>query len=111
MEVKIIGKIKEKPTAKTVLKEKAKAIPKEIIRRGLEDGAEHLRTQLRDAAQNGQQDGYGGDQLEDAAAEVSRRMIHSAAVLLKQRKTEEKEHAESLVKFQDETTSEHIDAE
>jgi hypothetical protein len=111
MEVKNINKIKEKPTAKTVLKEKAKAIPKEIIRRGLEDGMERLRTQLRDAAQDGQQDRYGGDQLEDAAAEVSRRMVYSAAVLLKQRKTEGKEQTESLADFPGETTLEHIDRE
>ena len=70
-----------------------------------------MRTQLRDAAQDGQQDEYGGDQLEDAAAEVSRRMIHSAAILLKQRKTEGKEQTESLANFPDETTSKHIDTE
>ena len=94
-----------------MLKEKAKAIPKEIIRRGLEDGMERLRTQLRDAAQDGQQDEYGGDQLEDAVAEVSRRMVHSAAILLKQRKTEGEEQTESLANFPGETTSEHIDTE
>ncbi len=94
-----------------MLKEKAKAIPKEIIRRGLEDGTERLRTQLRDAAQDGQQDEYGGGQLEDAIAEVSRRMIHSTAVLLKGRKTEGKEQSESLANFPNETTPEHIDME
>jgi len=70
-----------------------------------------LRTQLRDAAQDGQQDEYGGDQLEDAVAEVSRRMVHSAAVLLKGRKTEGKEQIELLADFPGETTLEHIDME
>lgn len=77
----------------------------------MEDGTERLRTQLRDAAQDGQQDEYGGDQLEDAAAEASRRMIHSAAALLKGRKTEGKEQIELLADFPGKTISEHIDME
>ncbi len=70
-----------------------------------------MRTQLRDAAQDGQQDEYGGDQLEDAAAEVSRRMVHGATTLLKQRKIEGKEQTELLADFPSETTLEHIDRE
>ncbi len=39
-----------------------------LVRQGLEDGTQRLRGQLRDAAQEGQQDRYGGDQIEGAAA-------------------------------------------
>ena len=38
-----IAKIKEKRTVKGKLKEKAKAAPKELVRRGLNDGTERLR--------------------------------------------------------------------
>lgn len=44
------------------------AAPKELARRGLEDGIERLRGQLRDTAQGGQTDRYGGDQIQDTAA-------------------------------------------
>lgn len=68
-EVKNIEKIKEKRAAKKGLKEKVKAAPKELVRRGLDDGTEHLRGQLRETAQRGQADNYGGDQIEDTARE------------------------------------------
>ena len=48
------------------LKERVKSAPKELIRRGLDDGTERLRGQLRDTAQHGQQDNFGGDHLGDA---------------------------------------------
>lgn len=60
-------KIKEKAPIRKELKEKVKAAPKELLRRGLSDGTQRLRGQLRDTAQRGQRDGYGGDQIEDAA--------------------------------------------
>lgn len=41
--------------------------------RGLDDGSERLRTQLRDTAQHGQADEYGGDTIEDTAARGLRR--------------------------------------
>lgn len=50
------------------LKEKVQTAHKELARRGLVDGVERLRGQLRDTAQGGQTDRYGGDQIEDAAA-------------------------------------------
>ena len=49
------------------MKEKVKSAPKELIRRGLEDGTERLRLQFRDAAQQGQTDGYGGDRWSAAS--------------------------------------------
>ena len=48
--------------AKTV-SEKVKSAPKELARRGLESGVDRLRGQLRDTAQRGQRDAYGGDTL------------------------------------------------
>lgn len=62
-----------------------KSAPKELIRRGLDDGSERLRGQLRDTAQHGQRDSYGGDQIEDAAATGSRQAERTAERLLKRR--------------------------
>ena len=72
--------------AKTV-SEKVKSAPKELARRGLESGVDRLRGQLRDTAQRGQRDAYGGDTLEDTGAEGFRRGIHGMERLLKGRKT------------------------
>ena len=55
-EVRYIDKIKEKPQVQHTLKERVKSAPKELIRRGLDDGTERLRGQLRDTAQHGQRD-------------------------------------------------------
>ena len=66
-------KIKEKPTLGERVKEKAVFAPKELLRKGLDDGSERLRTQLRDTAQHGQADEYGGDTIEDTAARGLRR--------------------------------------
>lgn len=72
--------------AKTV-SEKVKSAPKELARRGLESGVDRLRGQLRDTAQRGQRDAYGGDTLEDTGSEGFRRGIHGMERLLKGRKT------------------------
>ena len=61
-------KIKEKPALSQRVKEKAVSTPRELLRKGLDDGSERLRTQLRDTAQHGQADEYGGDAIEDTAA-------------------------------------------
>ena len=55
-----MDKIKEKPHTVASVREKIKAAPKELVHRGLEDGSDRLRTQLRDAAQQGRRDDYGG---------------------------------------------------
>lgn len=74
-------RIKEKPTLTGHIKEKAVSAPKELLRRGLDNGAEQLRTQLRDAEQRGQTEESGGDQIEDTAAEEVR---HAKNALLGQ---------------------------
>lgn len=62
-----IDKIKEKKPGRKGLKERAASAPKQLLRRGLDDGTERLRGQLRDASQRGQRDDYGGDRIEDTA--------------------------------------------
>lgn len=66
-------RIKEKPTLGERVKEKAVSAPKELLRKGVDDGSERLRTQLRDTAQQGRRDEYGGDAIEDTAASGLRR--------------------------------------
>lgn len=68
------------------LKEKVKTVPKELVRRGLDDGTERLRGQLRDAAQNGQPDDYGCDRIEDTADRGARRAERGVESLLKNRR-------------------------
>ena len=81
-----MDRIREKPSVSNTIREKAKAAPKELVHRGLDGGAERLRTQLRDTAQQGRQDGYGGDRIEDTAADGMRRMERGAEKLIKERK-------------------------
>jgi hypothetical protein len=56
------------------------------VRRGLDDGTERLRGQLRDTTQHGQRDDYGGDWIEDAAAAGGHRAEQAAEKLLKGKK-------------------------
>lgn len=56
----------ERPQGQHTLKERVESAPKKLIRRGLDDDIERLRGQLRDVAQHGQRDDFGGDQLGDA---------------------------------------------
>lgn len=81
-----MDKIKEKPQTVSSIHKKIKAAPKELVHRGLEDGSDRLRTGLRDAAQQGQRDDYGGDQIEDTAAGGIRRMERGAEKLVKERR-------------------------
>ena len=85
-------RIKEKPTLGERVKEKAVSAPKELLRKGLDDGSERLRTQLRDTAQQGRRDEYGGDAIEDTAASGLRR---AEKELLKQRKKKNAEQSAS----------------
>lgn len=85
-----MDKIKEKTQAVSRVREKAKAAPKELVHCGIEGGADRLRTGLRDTAQCGQRDDYGGDRIEDTAADSMRRMGRGAEKLIKVR---QKNHA------------------
>lgn len=81
-----MDKIKEKPQATSSIREKITAVPKELVHRGLEDGTDRLRTQLRDAAQQGRRDDYGGDQIEDTTADSMRRMERGAEKFIKEKR-------------------------
>ena len=72
----------EKPQVQHTLKERVKSAPKKLIRRGLDDGTERLR----DVAQHGQRDDFGGDQLGDAEASGVKRAEQLAERLLGKRK-------------------------
>ena len=72
----------EKPQGQHTLKERVKSAPKKLIRRGLDDGTERLRGQLRDVAQHGQRDDFGGDQLGDAEVSGVKRAEQLAECLL-----------------------------
>lgn len=63
----MIDKVKEKKPGKKGLKERVVSVPKQLLRRGLDDGTDRIRGQFRDASQRGQRDDYGGDKIEDAA--------------------------------------------
>ena len=84
--MRYIDKIKEKPQVQHTLKEHVKSAPKELIRRGLDDGTERLRGQLRDTAQHGQRDDFDGDQLGDAEVSGVKRAEQLAEHLLGKRK-------------------------
>lgn len=81
-----MDKIKEKPQTASGIREKIAAAPKELAHRGLEDGTERLRGQLRDAAQQGRRDDFGGDRIEDTAAGGMRRMEQGAEKLIKEKR-------------------------
>ena len=66
---------------------KVKAAPKELVRRGLDDGTERLRGQLRETAQRGQASDYGGDRIEDAAARGAYQARRGIESLLKKKKS------------------------
>ena len=85
-------RIKEKPTLGERVKEKTISAPKELLHKGMDDGSERLRTQLRDTAQQGHRDEYGGDAIEDTAASGLRR---AEKELLKQRKEKNTEQSAS----------------
>ena len=85
-------RIKEKPMLGERVKEKAVSTPKELLRKGLDDGSERLRTQLRDTAQQGRRDEYGGDAIEDTAASG---LYRAEKELLKQRKKKNAEQSAS----------------
>lgn len=73
------------------MKEKVKAAPKELVRRGLDDGTERLRGQLRETAQHGQADDYGGDRIEDTTVSGARRAERGIENLLKKKKADRRD--------------------
>ena len=56
-------------------------MPKEVVHRTVNQGAERLRSQLREAAQEGKRDTFGGDQIEDRAVDGSQLAARGAVGL------------------------------
>lgn len=83
-------KIKEKPALTERVKEKAVSAPRELLHKGFDDGADRLRTQLRDTAQQGRRDEYGGDTIEDTAANGLRRAKKELLTQRRRRATEQR---------------------
>ena len=90
-----IDKIKEKKPGRKGLKERAASAPKQLLRRGLDDGIERLRGQLRDATQRGQRDDYGGDRIEDTAWAGTRWAVRGVEKLLKKKQMGKKRGPEA----------------
>lgn len=81
-----INKVKARKPGKKGLKERAATAPKQLLRRGLDDGTERLRGQFRDASQRGQRDDYGGDRIEDTAWTGTRWAGRGVEKLLKKKR-------------------------
>lgn len=70
-----IQKIKEKQSIGKTIKGKIQSVPKEFLRRGLLDGTEKLKGQLRDAAEGGQREDTEADRAQDTARMGARRAV------------------------------------
>lgn len=70
-------------------------IPKQIVRRGLSNGTERLRSQFREAGQRGEASEYGGERIENTAAAVSAFAGRNTAKLLKHGKRGKKHSSPS----------------
>ena len=102
-------KIKEKPARSERIEEKVVSAPKELLHKRLDDGAERLRTQLRDTAQQGQRDEYGGDDIEDTAVSGSKRAAAARTAGIRPRTGAQGDAAdEASADGAEQTTSEYI---
>lgn len=59
-------------------------VPKEAVHRTVNQGAERLRTQIREVAQEEKRDTFGGDQIEDRTVDGSQLAARGAVRLAKQ---------------------------
>lgn len=87
------------------MKEKAETAPKELVRCGLGGGTERLRVQLRDTAQHGQTDEYGGDRIENTAVGGARRAKRGVENLLKKKKKSRNRKADDDSRIPDEPSA------
>lgn len=67
-----IQNIKEKKAVRKLAKEKIRAAPKELLRRGLLMGTEKLKGQLRDAAEGGRREDTETDRAQNTAQAMGR---------------------------------------
>ena len=71
-------------------------VPKEVVHRTVNQGAERLRTQIREVAQEGKRDTFGGDQIEDRTVDVSQLAARGAVRLAKQVQKKQKTGSKSF---------------
>ena len=79
----------QKGLARKGLTEKAKAAPKELVRRGLDDGTERLRGQVRDNRGQERPQDYGSEKIEGGAQRGAALAGRSVEAFLKSRKKEQ----------------------
>lgn len=89
-----IAKIKEKKSVKQKPKQKRQSVPRQFLRRGLDDSTERLRGQLRETSQRGQASDYGGDRIEDSAVAGGRFVRRRIMDLLKRKNSRQTDHPE-----------------
>ena len=65
-------------------------VPKEAVHRAVNQGAERLRTQIREVAQEEKRDTFGGDQIEDRTVDGSQLAARGAVRLAKQEQKKQK---------------------
>ena len=85
------------------VKEKMALVPKEAVHRTVNQGAERLRTQIREVAQEGKRDTFGGDQIEDRTVDGSQLAARGAMRLAKQ--VQKKQKTERQQVFQQQRVS------
>ena len=78
-------------------------VPKEAVHRTVNQGAERLRTQIREVAQEGKRDTFGGDQIEDRTVDGSQLAARGAVRLAKQ--VQKKQKTERQQVFQQQRVS------
>ena len=78
-------------------------MPKEVVHRTVNQGAERLRTQIREVAQEGKRDTFGGDQIEDRTVDGSQLAARGAVRLAKQ--VQKKQKTERQQVFQQQRVS------
>lgn len=78
-------------------------VPKEVVHRTVNQSAERLRTQIREVAQEGKRDTFGGDQIEDWTVDGSQLAARGAVRLAKQ--VQKKQKTERQQVFQQQRVS------
>jgi len=96
-----LKQIKEKPERIKGLKEHVKAVPKEVLRGGVNAGAEKMKAQLRDVRQQEQPEDYASEKVETAVEGIPSAAVFAAARLWGKKKAVEKRSQEASVKTKD----------
>ena len=90
--------IKEKPERIKGLKERVRAAPKEVLRRGTNAGVERMKGQLREARQQEQPEDYASEKVETAVEEMSSTAVSAVVGMRVRRRFAEKRAEDARVK-------------